>query len=405
MTLDRPRQAVILAGGRGTRMLPLTSDRPKPMIEVGGRPFLAHLIERLAQQGFARAHLLLGYQADVIMDHFGDGREYGIRIDYTVSAADDLTSRRLQLAEEKLDPLFLLMYCDNYWPLDMDRVWDRYQSLNVPVMTTIYANDDGYSRDNVRVNDLGLIEVFDRTRTAPNLKGVEISYAVMPRKVLRRLPAKGDELVEQALYPLLAAEGLLGAYVTRHRYYSVGSMHRLPTTEAFFASSPAVIIDRDGVLNERPPRAEYVRSVADFRWRNGSLEALRLLRQHGYRVIVVSNQAGVARGAMTNEAVEAIHGAMQEEARRAGGAIEAVYFCPHGWDEGCACRKPQPGMLFDAQHERQLDLSRTPFIGDDVRDGEAADAAGMPYLHVTDSVSLLDHVRALLSRGDERMTA
>jgi len=405
MNVDRPRQAVILAGGRGTRMLPLTADRPKPMIEVGGRPFMAHLIERLAQQGFARAHLLLGYRADVVMDHFGDGREYGIRIDYTVSAADDLTSRRLQLAEEKLDPLFLLMYCDNYWPLDMDRLWHRYQSLKVPVMTTIYANDDGYSRDNVRVNDRGLVEVFDRTRRAPNLKGVEISYAIMPRKILRRLPPKGDELVEQALYPLLASEGQLGAHVTRHRYYSVGSMHRLPMTEAFFASPPAVVVDRDGVLNERPRRAEYVRSVADFRWKTGSLEALRLLHQHGYRVIVVSNQAGVARGVTTNEVVEEIHRAMQEEARRAGGAIEAVYFCPHGWDEGCACRKPQPGMLFDAQHEHQLDLSRTPFIGDDVRDGEAADAAGMPYLHVTDSVSLLDNVRALLSRRDERMTA
>lgn len=405
MTSDRPRQAVILAGGRGTRMLPLTADRPKPMIEVAGRPFLAYLIERLAQQGFARVQLLLGYRADAIIDYFGDGGSFGLRIDYTVSEADDLTSRRLQLAAANLDQLFLLMYCDNFWPFDIDSLWDRYQSLGVPTMTTVYANDDGYSRDNVRVNERGLIEVFDRSRTAPNLKGVEISYAIMPRDVLDRLPAGGDELVEQALYPGLAAEGRLGAYVTRHRYYSVGSMHRLPTTEAFFGASPAIVLDRDGVLNERPPRAEYVRTISEFRWRHGSLEALRLLREHGYRVFVVSNQAGVARGAMTAEAVEEINLAMQRQARDAGGFIDAVYYCPHGWDDGCACRKPKPGMLFDAQHDHQLDLSRTTFIGDDTRDGEAAIAAGMPYLQVSDRVNLLDHVRDMLSREGERMTA
>jgi D-glycero-D-manno-heptose 1,7-bisphosphate phosphatase len=405
MTKNRPRQAVILAGGRGTRMRPLTDERPKPMIEIAGRPFLEYVVQRLAEQGFARVHMLLGYRADVIVHHFSDGRSFGVDIDYTVSAPDDLTARRLLLAEESLDPLFLLLYCDNYWPLDMDRLWDRYQALGVPVMTTIYANDDGYSRDNVRVNERGLIEVFDRTRSAPNLKGVEISYAIMPRDMLRRLPPGGDELVEQALYPGLAAEGLLGAYVTSHRYYSVGSLHRLPITEAFFSGPPTVILDRDGVLNERPARAEYVRSLAEFQWRDGSLEALALLRRHGYRVIVVSNQAGIARGAMTAADVEEIHRGMQEQARAAGGAIDAVYFCPHGWDEGCPCRKPAPGMLFDAQHDHHLDLSRTPFIGDDDRDGEAAAAAGMPYLHVSDAASLLDHVRWLTDQDGERMTA
>ena len=93
MRPERPRQAVILAGGRGTRMRPLTDDLPKPMIEFGGRPFLEHLVELLADQGFERVLMLLGYRPDVIRDHFGDGSRFGIAIDYVVSDVDDLTAR------------------------------------------------------------------------------------------------------------------------------------------------------------------------------------------------------------------------------------------------------------------------------------------------------------------------
>jgi histidinol-phosphate phosphatase family protein len=377
-------------------MRPLTDDRPKPMIEFGGKPFLAHLVEKLAEQGFERVLMLLGYLPEVIQEFFGDGAGFGVRIEYSVSSVADLTGRRLQIAHDRLDPLFMLLYCDNYWPIDRARHWDRYREIGAPAMVTVYANRDGYSRDNVRIGADGKVEVFDRSRTAPNLAGVEISYAFLRKEFLSHLPPDGDELVEQALYPKLAADGLLGAFVTEHRYYSVGSMHRLPLTEDFFARKPTVILDRDGVLNHRPPQAEYVRTPAEFRWLDGALEALALLRAAGYRVIVVSNQAGIHRGAMTTSDLDTVHERMRVEAAQAGGAIDAIYFCPHDWDEGCACRKPKPGMLYQAQQELQLDLTRTPFIGDDERDGEASRAANMPYLAVDADHSLLDRVKALL---------
>jgi histidinol-phosphate phosphatase family protein len=378
-------------------MRPLTDDRPKPMIEFGGRPFLAYMVERLASQGFDRILMLLGYLPDVIRDYFGDGSAFGAQIEYSVSGVDDLTSRRLQLVEDRLDPLFLLLYCDNYWPIDRQRHWERYLEIGREAMVTVYANTDGYSRDNVQVLPGGRLAAFDRSRTSPGLSGVEISYAILPRTVVGRLPAGGEELVEQALYPTMAAEGTLGALVSEHRYYSVGSMHRLPLTEAFLTGPPAVVLDRDGVLNERPPRAEYVRRPAEFRWLDGAREAIALFTNRGYRVVVVTNQAGIARGAMTAADLEAVHRRMIGEAADGGGVISAIYHCPHDWDEGCACRKPRPGMLYQAQHELQLDLSRTAFIGDDERDAEAAHAANMPYLSVDAGHSLLDRANELLN--------
>src|SRR6185503_20505255 len=102
MTLIPPTQAVILAGGRGTRLGPLTESRPKPMVEIHGKPFLAYQIEQLRDQGFERILLLLGYLPEVIQSYCGDGRRWGVKIEYSISAVENETARRLKLAEPLL---------------------------------------------------------------------------------------------------------------------------------------------------------------------------------------------------------------------------------------------------------------------------------------------------------------
>ncbi|HEX3626187.1 MAG TPA: HAD-IIIA family hydrolase [Verrucomicrobiae bacterium] len=387
--LQRPTQAVILAGGRGERMRPLTDLRPKPMIEVGGKPFLEHQITMLREHGFKRVLLLLGYLPDVVRDYFGDGRKWGMEIDYSVTAVEDKTGRRLKLAENKIEDLFFLLYCDNYWPMPWEKMWRRFLEANTPMMVTVYSNKDNYTKSVLRVDDGGFVAAYDKTRKTPDLQGTEISYAIMQKELLSRLPGENIGL-EETLFPLLIRERQLAAFVTHHRYYSVGDTFRLPITEAFLARSPAIILDRDGVLNEKPPRANYVRNWGEFKWMPGAKESLRLLKEAGYRVIVVSNQAGIARGAMSEGDLFDIHRRMVKEAELAGGRIDAIYYCPHGWDEGCECRKPKPGMLFQAQHDFNLDLSRTFFIGDDERDGQAAEAADCLSALVSNEKTLLN---------------
>jgi histidinol-phosphate phosphatase family protein len=397
----RPTQAVILAGGRGTRLRPITDTIPKPMVEFHDKPFLGYVVEMLREQGFSSVLMLLGYLPDVIVDHFGDGADYGLHVDYDVTDPDDLTAYRVQHAAERIDETFLLVYCDNYWPMRFDDMWRRFKASGAPAQITVYANEDGYSRDSVIVGDDGFVRVFDRTRTTPGLKGIEISYAILDKATVLPLLGDGQELVEQAVYPKLAERRELHAYWSEHRYYSVGGHERLPLTEAFLARRPAVILDRDGVLNERPPKAEYVRRPEDVRWLSGAREALRLFADAGWRVIVVSNQAGVGRGIMTTAEVDVVNEHIRREAEEAGGRIDAVYYCPHGWDEGCACRKPRPGLLFRAQRDFHLDLTRTTFVGDDERDREAALAAGCRPALVSDDLTLLDFTRVLLASGLE----
>jgi D-glycero-D-manno-heptose 1,7-bisphosphate phosphatase len=394
--IERPRQAVILAGGRGARLGALTDDRPKPMVEIHGRPFLAYLIDLVREQGFTEVLLLLGYRAPVVLDYFGNGREFGVRIKYSVTPAADLTARRIRLAGDRLADTFLLMYCDNYWPMLFDRMWNRYVSSGAAGLITVYRNRDGYSRGSIAVGEDGYVERFDRTRTAPGLQGVEISYAILRRDVVLSLLPAHDVPIEEAVYPALARERRLIAHVTDHRYYSVGSPDRLAATSAFLARTPAVILDRDGVLNRRPAAARYVERPDQIEWLPGAREALRAFREAGYRVIVASNQAGVARGHLTLQALAAIHEQMQAQAHAAGGAIDAFYCCPHDWDAGCECRKPQPGLLFQAQRDFALDLTRTWFLGDDERDRQAADAAGTAFGLVSEDEPLSAHAARLL---------
>jgi len=392
---QRPTQAVILAGGRGSRLKPITDTRPKPMVEVLGKPFLAYQIEQLRDQGFEKILLLLGYLPEVVQDYCGDGSRWGLKIEYAISAPDDETARRLKLAEWLIDDYFLLLYCDNYWPMCIDRMWRRFLAAGAPAMITVYTNKDGYTRNSVRVDDDGYVAVYDKSCTSPGLQGVEISYALIDKAVLKLLP-DANMSVEEALYSRLARDRQLAAYVSDHRYYSVGALHRLPLTEAFFSRRPTVILDRDGVLNNRPPQGAYVRRWSEFKWLPGALEALRLLNQSGYRVAIVSNQAGIGRGLMTETDLQDIHTRMSAEAEAAGGRIEQIYYCPHDWNHGCECRKPKPGMLFQAQRELNLDLSRTMFFGDDERDGEAADNAGCVFVRVSEEKSLIESVRDLL---------
>lgn len=396
LSINPPTQAVILAGGRGTRLRPLTDTRPKPMVEVAGKPFVEYQIEQLREQGFNRVLLLLGYLPEVVQDYFGDGSRWGMRIDYSVTDIDDDTGRRVKLAERFLDPCFLLLYCDNYWPMQIGPMWRKFRESGAPAMITVYSNKDGYTQNSVRVESNGMVSIYDKTCSHAGLNAVEISYAILQREIIETL-GNDNCLFETTVYQPLAEQGRLAGFVSDHRYYSVGSHRRLPLTEQFFQRLPTVILDRDGVLNRKPPRACYVRSVDELEWLPDARSALKLLRENNFRVIVVSNQAGIGRGAMSQSDLELVHRRMSEDAQAAGGSIDAFYVCPHDWNEGCECRKPKAGMLFQAQRDLQLDLSRTYFIGDDERDEAAARAAGCLFMRVSEEQPLIEHVKALIA--------
>jgi D-glycero-D-manno-heptose 1,7-bisphosphate phosphatase len=135
-----------------------------------------------------------------------------------------------------------------------------------------------------------------------------------------------------------------------------------------------VILDRDGVINEDSD--EYIKSPAEWRPLRGSLEAIARLHQAGWHVVVATNQSGIARKLFDLDTLARIHETMHRQVRNSGGQIDAVFFCPHGPDDHCSCRKPAPGMLNDIARRLHIELNGVPAIGDSLRDIQAARAAG-----------------------------
>jgi D-glycero-D-manno-heptose 1,7-bisphosphate phosphatase len=143
-----------------------------------------------------------------------------------------------------------------------------------------------------------------------------------------------------------------------------------------------VILDRDGTINHDSDA--YIKSPAEFRPIAGSLEAIARLTQAGYRIVVATNQSGIARGLFDTATLISIHDLLQRSAAQVGGRIDAFFFCPHAADSSCDCRKPRPGMLREIARRFNVSLADVYMVGDAQRDLEAAAAAGAkPVLVLT----------------------
>lgn len=143
-----------------------------------------------------------------------------------------------------------------------------------------------------------------------------------------------------------------------------------------------VILDRDGTINHDSD--QYIKSVEEWRPLKGSIEAIARLTQAGYRIVVATNQSGIARGLFDTATLIAIHEHLQRAVAQAGGRIDAFFFCPHAADSDCECRKPKPGMLLEIARRFNVSLATVYMVGDAPRDLQAAAAAGArPVLVLT----------------------
>jgi D-glycero-D-manno-heptose 1,7-bisphosphate phosphatase len=170
----------------------------------------------------------------------------------------------------------------------------------------------------------------------------------------------------------------------------------------------AAFLDRDGVINRKARKGEYILGWKEVEFLPGVVEALRLLKQAGYSVVVITNQRCVAKGLISIPVLESMHQRMREELGRAGAVIDAIYYCPHEEQLACGCRKPAPGMLFQASRDHAIDLAASWMIGDSDIDVEAGRNAGCMTARLLENgetsqrpadvvaSSLLDAVRQIL---------
>lgn len=394
------KQAVILAGGRGSRLRPFTDTNPKPMVPINGRPFLEHLIEMLKENGIKEVVILTGYLSEKIQEYFGNGSKFGINIEYSFTPFEDKNGQenesgiRIKNAEHLLDDVFFLMYCDNYWPVNLKKMTDFYNQMGRLAMTTVYNNKDGFGEygkeNNVLVSDDGSVLKYDRTRKDPNLNGVDMGFFILNKKIIDLIPEHNSHF-EKEILPELITENQLAAYQTDHRYYFITNENTLQIAEKLLKPKKAIFLDRDGVINKRI-KGDYVRDWKQFEFLPGVIEGLKLLCQNDFQTYIITNQRGISRGLMTEHDLNDIHQKMKQELKKHNVIINKIYYCPHEKGQ-CDCRKPKPGMLFKAANENYLDLSKTIFIGDSETDLQAGQAVGCKTILIKPGQNLLEVIK------------
>lgn len=392
-------QAVILAGGKGERLRPITDTIPKPMVPINGRPFLEYLLELLKVNGIKEVVLLLGYMPEKITGHFGDGSEFGVRIKYSIGTVEDETGTRIRNARDLLKEQFLLMYADNYWPMQLSKMVDFYKFRGVLASTTVYNNRDGLGEyglgNNIYIHDSGHVFLYDKTRKDPKLNGVDIGFFILDKKVLDFMPNR-DFSFEKEILPQLAKKRELIGYRTDHPYYPLTSVDLIPKMGKFLASKKVVFLDRDGVINKQMPAHDYVKKWEDFKFLPNVIPALQLFKKHGYDLFLVTNQRGIARGLMAEADLKNIHKRMEKELKEHGVKLSDIYYCPHDKRDDCECRKPKPGMLFAAARKHHLDLTKAFVVGDSKSDVTAGEAAGCKTILIKSDGDLLKVAKSII---------
>jgi N-acetyl-alpha-D-muramate 1-phosphate uridylyltransferase len=235
-------QAVVLAGGLGTRMLPRTERIPKILLPVAGRPFAFWLLERLAGAGFAEVLLCVGHLGGEVREALGGGATFGLRLRYAEDGPQLLgTAGALRRALDLLEPTFLVTYGDSYLPFDYRAPLLDLRAHGGALGTmAVFANDDRFDQSNTAVSGDRVTRYEKRRRDAPRdpeLCHIDYGATALRREVVAAIPA-GEPRDLSAVQRALAAEGRLRAFTAERRFFEVGSPEGLADLEAELAAHP-----------------------------------------------------------------------------------------------------------------------------------------------------------------------
>ena len=407
-------KAVIMAGGKGTRIASINSDVPKPMIEICGKPILLWQIENLKACGLTDITLVIGHLGHVIRDNFQDGSNFGVHISYFEEKEPLGTAGALFKMPELTDD-FLLLCGDVMMDVDFQRFIRFHREHQAKASLMAHPNGHPYDSSLLVTEILSPTEKgglpIDTHRVTKWINkederlfyknrvnaGIEIISPQLLRETMKHFvprPSVKVDLDRDVLKPNIASGGIFAydtpEYIkdmgTPDRYYEVEKDIKNGKVKARNLSQRqrAIFLDRDGTIN---CYKGFLTHPDDFELLPGVAEAIRTINHSGYLCIVVSNQPVIARGDCTFEELQTIHDKMETLLGKEGAFVDGIYYCPHHPDKGfegerpeykidCDCRKPKAGLLFQAAKDWNIDLSQSYMIGDSDRDVEAGKNAG-----------------------------
>ena len=224
-------QVVILAGGLATRLGELTKNRPKSLVEIHRKPFLAYQLELLRAQGITDVVLCIGHFGTQIREVFGDGSKYGVRISYSIEDKLMGTAGALKNAESLLGNVFFVMYGDSYLFLDFQKIRHFFLSQDKLGLATVYRNHDSYDLSNMVING-DMVVKYSKTEKTKDMVYIDYGASIFRKEVLQLIPENQTYSLEDLFIRLIGIEQLL-AFEINDRFYEIGSLQGLRDFEQF----------------------------------------------------------------------------------------------------------------------------------------------------------------------------
>lgn len=389
-------KALILAGGKGTRLGDIASETPKPMMMIGGKPLLHHQVNLLVNHGFIDIIILVNHLKESIIDYFKDGSEFGANISYFEEPQPLGTAGGIK--ELELDRDFLLLYGDVMADMDLSRLVTFHRRNSSECSIVVHPNDHPYDSDLIETDDSGRVIRFHAKPHEPGIwyhNMVNAGLYVLSPRVLPFIEKGKKSDFGRDVFPVLYKKLAMYGYHTTEYLKDMGTPERLSKVNKDFQSGriqqsnyshkqKAIFLDRDGVLNVEK---SFISKPEELVLYDYTPDAVRKINSSSFLSIVVTNQSAVARNLCTEEDVRTIHKKMETLIGEKGAWLDAIYYCPHHPDKGfpeenkkykvdCNCRKPGIGMFQKAIDAFNIDPSGSFMIGDSERDILAGINAG-----------------------------
>lgn len=361
--------AVILAGGLGLRLAPVTNHLPKALVPIDGIPIIQLQLNQLERIGVNRVIILTGHLSDSIESYLKLSNNF---LDITCVATEpsSSTAERLLGSASLIGNSFILIYCDNYITGDED-LKDMLRSEHDLTFLV-----ESRSKGNIRVDKNSRVQyVSDGRYESYNF--VELGNVVVRSNKFWEILKINKDLPKT--FEQLSFMNFCNYRIVKSQVISVSSFDRyLELT----AKRKIVFLDRDGILVKKMPHRQYLTEFNAYEPIYDNWNVLKTIGKLGIDYIIVTNQPGIATGELDELFLRELHIRLVSDLINYGINILAIYVCKHHWDENCACRKPQPGMLIEALAHFRIDRRQSFYIGDEITDAVAASYAGMSHILV-----------------------